>query len=187
MFVIHFKYSILNNEHCFILELLNGSTRCQELPMSVENEPIIPVQVKYIEVQSATVRRNEKIPLSSRRKTQEPLQQSCEATLRQNGVCHTPVAAENIDISCVSPVTSPGAGSPTNPLVPNKFQFDPNLTYAEKVAHEMIVTEKIYLDNLKQIIDVSNYLHCYSQYGRYKDRFHKRLKFHIRNLAWIRP
>jgi hypothetical protein len=123
--------------------------------MSVENEQIIPVQVKYVEVQSATVLRNEKIPSIAPRKIQEPRQQNGQGALLQNGVCQSPVAAENIKVSHGSPVLSPCAGSPTNPLIPNKFQFDPNLTYAEKVAHEMLVTEKIYLDNLKQIIDVS--------------------------------
>ena len=121
--------------------------------MSVENEPIIPVQVKYIEVQSATVLRNEKI--SSPRKIHGARGQNGQSTLLHNGHCQSPVAAEDIQVSHGTPVMSPCAGSPTNPLIPNKFQFDPNLTYAEKVAHEMIVTEKIYLENLKQIIDVS--------------------------------
>ena len=122
--------------------------------MSVENEPIIPVQVRYVEVQSATVLRNEKIPSRPLRKTQNSQpKKNGQVTLVQNGVCQSPLSAENIEVSHSSPVTP---GSPTNPMIPNKFQFDPNLTYAEKVAHEMIVTEKIYLDNLKQIIDVSS-------------------------------
>ena len=132
---------------------LNGGFISPAVPMSVENEPIIPVQVKYIEVQSATVLKNDKI--RSSRKTQEPRQPNGQSTVLHNGLCQSPVAAENIQVSHSSPLMSPCAGSPTNPLIPNKFQFDPNLSYAEKVAHEMIVTEKIYLENLKQIIDVS--------------------------------
>ena len=124
--------------------------------MSTENDQIIPVQVKYIEVQSATILRNEKIPTSTPPfKRQEPRRQNSQDTLLQNGLCQSPVASENIEITHSSPVMSPCSSTPTNPLISNKFQFDPNLTYAEKVAHEMIVTEKIYLDNLKQIIDVS--------------------------------
>ncbi|XP_028393074.1 uncharacterized protein LOC114517514 [Dendronephthya gigantea] len=115
--------------------------------MSVENEQVIPVQVRYIEVQSATVKRNKKIPSLPPKTPEAPCQQNGQATMVQNNVCQSPVSPESIE------VMSPCAGSPTNPLTPNKFQFDPNLTYAEKVAHEMIVTEKIYLDNLKQIID----------------------------------
>ena len=124
--------------------------------MSAENDQIIPVKVKYIEAQSAIVLRNERIlPSTPPLKIQEPRRQNGEATLLQNGVCQSPVDAENIEITHSSPVMTPCTSSPTNPLVPNRFQFDPSLTYAEKVAHEMIVTEKIYLDNLKQIIDVS--------------------------------
>lgn len=135
--------------------------------MSAENDQIIPVKVKYIEVQSATVLRNEKIPPSTPPlKRQEPRRQNGQATLLQNGLCQSPVAAENIEITHSSPVMTPSASSPTNPLIPNKFQFDPNLTYAEKVAHEMIVTEKIYLDNLKQIIDVSILVHGHGLYYR---------------------
>lgn len=119
--------------------------------MSVENEQIIPVQVRYIEVQCATVKRNKKIPPLPPKISETPRQQNDQATtMVQNNVCQSPVSPESIEV-----MSPPCAGSPTNPLTPNKFQFDPNLTYAEKVAHEMIVTEKIYLDNLKQIIDVS--------------------------------
>lgn len=116
--------------------------------MSVENEQIIPVQVKYVELQSATILRNEKIPVPN--KEQESKQ---NGPMLQNGLCQSPVAEENLHVTHGSSVTSPC--TPINPIIHNRFQFDPNLTYAEKVAHEMIVTEKIYLDNLKQIIDVS--------------------------------
>ena len=72
-----------------------------------------------------------------------------------NNLCQSPTSPEQLAHTSFTPPMSPTAGHPVNTAASNKFQFDPNLSYAEKVAHEMIITEKIYLDNLKQIIDVS--------------------------------
>lgn len=134
--------------------------------MSVDSKGDTPVKVEYIEAQSAVALRNENIATNASKMTR----QAAYVELKPSAdIDDTPSPQKNETLvepgdmvmhrttktTQASPVTPPSAGSPSNPLIPNKFQFDPNLSYAEKVAHEMIVTEKIYLENLKQIIDVS--------------------------------
>ncbi|XP_046860053.1 uncharacterized protein LOC124453306 isoform X2 [Xenia sp. Carnegie-2017] len=132
--------------------------------MSVDSKGDTPVKVEYIEAQSAVAMRNENIATNASKMTRQeayvelkpsadiddsPSPQKNETLVEPGDM----VTHRTTKTTQTSPVTPPSAGSPSNPLIPNKFQFDPNLSYAEKVAHEMIVTEKMYLENLKQIID----------------------------------
>lgn len=151
----------------FFKVMSNGGTKeaFASISMSVENEPIIPVQVKCVEVQSVQILRNPRATDSSTLRVNKSQEEQLEVPIRsvKDDVEQPSTCALEDEMPPTSP-TSPTSGSLRNTLTPSRFQFDPSLSYAEKVTHEMIITERIYLDNLKQIIDVSsnNFNTCYS-------------------------